>query len=99
MEPKRVPNGHQIGPKWLPGGLLELLGRLKASWSAPARALGASTLAFGAPKSTLERLLAAPRRIPRELSAIIGAKRVPKWTPGGCQNGVQNRVWLKMPKS
>ena len=40
---------------------------------------------LGPKKSTLDRLLAALRKIPRQFSAIIGAKRVPKWTPRGGQ--------------
>ena len=78
------------------------LGRLGGSW----RALGASWAVLktsgevlGRPWGHIRGVLSALRRIPTQLSAIIGANRVPKWTPGGGQNGVQNRVWLKMLKS
>ena len=71
-----------------PGGLLEAswrsLGGLKTAWSAKGglpRAYGAlldgSWGAIGAEKSTLERLLAAPREIPRQVTAILGAKKLP----------------------
>ena len=49
--------------------------------------------------SALDSLLGAPSTIPRQLSAIIGAKRLPKWAPGGAPKEVQNRIGLKMLKS
>ena len=55
------------------GGLPRAYGSLlDASWSA-----------VGTEKSSLERLLAAPRGIPRQVSAILGAKRLPKGRPKG----------------
>ena len=94
-EQKATQNGANMGlggdlgrSKICSGGLWPLGGLLEGSWKP-----------LGPTKSTLDRLLAALRKIPRQFSAIIGAKRAPKWTPGGGQNGVQNRVSLKMPKS
>ena len=43
--------------------------------------------ALGAEKGTLERLLAAPREIPRQVSAILAAKRLQK----GGQEGPKSR--------
>ena len=88
---------------WRPlGGLLEplkgLVGQVEASsglWDA----LGRLWDALGAEKSSLERLLAAPRGIPRQVSAILGAKRVPKGYPKVLQNEVQKQFELKMAKS
>ena len=81
------PLGGLLGPL---GGLLELLKRLGRprggfqglmgrSWTA----LGALLEASGAEKKTLERLLGAPRKFPRQVSAILGAKRLPKGSPRG----------------
>ena len=61
--------------------------------------LDASWGALGAEKSNLERLLAAPREIPRQVSAILGAKRLPKGSPKGAQNEVRKRFELKMYKA
>ena len=79
-----------------PGGLLEVswrsLGALRKAWSAKGglpvaygTLLDASWSDLGAEKSSLERLLAAPRGIPRQVSAILEAKRLPA-------KRVQNRV-------
>ena len=92
---KRKPKWCQHGSWRLPGAVQDLLRRPLSSW----RPLGMLLESCWLQKNTLDRLLEALGRIPRQLSAIIGTKRVPKWTPGGGQNGVQNRVWLKMPKS
>ena len=73
-----------------PGGLLEasgrFLGALKNAWSAKGglpvaygTLLDASWGALGTKKTSLERLLAAPRAIPRQVSAILGPKGIPKW--------------------
>ena len=40
IRPNGVQNGLQMGPKWLPRGLFELLGLLKASWSGLGAVLG-----------------------------------------------------------
>ena len=82
-----------------PGGLLEVswrsLGALRKAWSAKwglpvdyGRLLDASWSDLGAEKSCLERLLAAPRGIPRQVSAILEAKNLPKGFPKGGQNEV-----------
>ena len=75
-----------------PGSLLEAswgsLGALKKAWSAKGGlpgAYGALWVGFwgalGVEKSTLERVWAAPREIPRQVSAILGAKRLQKVGP------------------
>ena len=58
------------------------LGSLKKVWSAQVGLPGAcgsllerSWGLLGPKKSALERLLGGPRRIPRQVSAILGAKR------------------------
>ena len=86
IRPKGVQNGVQMGPKWLPGGLLEPLGLLEASWNPLGGLLERSWRAPGPKKTSLGRLLAAPRGIPREVSAILGAKRLPKRVPKRVQN-------------
>ena len=50
-------------------------------------------------KSALDSLLGAPRRVPRQFSAMIGAKSLPKWGPKWAQNGVQKRFGLKTLKT
>ena len=52
-----------------------------------------------AEKISLERLLAAPRGIPREVSAILGAKRLPKRVPRGFKIELKRRLELKMAKT
>ena len=74
-----------LGDSWGPlGGLLELLKRLGRQRGGFQGLLDASWGALGAKKSNLERLLAAPRGIPRQVSAILGpdreAKRVQETT-------------------
>ena len=78
------------------------LSRLGGSW----RALGASWAVLktsgevlGRPWGHIRGVLSALRGLPRQFSTIIGANRVTKWTPREGQNGVQNRVWLKMPQT
>ena len=53
----------------------------------------------GAEKTSLERLLGAPRGIPREISAVLKAKRLPKRSPGGSKIGSRRRLELKRAKS
>ena len=50
-------------------------------------------------QSALDSLLGAPRRVPRQISAITGAKELPKWGPEWAQNGVRKRLGLKMLKT
>ena len=57
-------------------GLCHLGGLLECSWSP-----------LGPPKSTLDRLLEALGRIPRQFSAIIRAKTVPNGPPEGVKTG------------
>ena len=96
MVPTWLPNG----PWRLLGGLLEAswrpLGALKKAWSAKGvlpvaygALLDASWSALGAEQSSLERLLAAPRGIPRQVSAILGAKKGPKRKAKRAQHRVQ----------
>ena len=47
----------------------------------------------------LERLLSAPRGIPRQVSAILQPKRLPKRSPGGSKIGSQIESGLKKAKS
>ena len=75
---------------------------LKEAWSAKGGLPGAygalldgSWGAIGAEKSTLERLLAAPREIPRQVSAILGAKRFPKEGPRGSKIETKRGLELK----
>ena len=58
--------------------------------------LEASWVALGAKKRSLERLLGAPRGIPREVSAILGAKRLPKGRPGGSKIESKRQLELKV---
>ena len=78
------------------------LGGLRKAWLAKEglpEAYGAlldgSWGALGAEKSTLERLLAAPREMPRQVSAILGAKRLPKGGPRGSKIEAKRRLELK----
>ena len=107
---KIVPKWHQHGcqmgsgspleASWESLGALKRLGRRRGGLpGAYGARLDASWDALGAEKSSLERLLAAPRGIPREVSAILGVKRLPKGCPKGAQNEVQKRLELKTAKS
>ena len=68
---------------WRPLGSL-----LERSWRPP-----------GPKKRSFERLLGAPRGISREVSAILGAKALPKESPGGSKMGSQIGSGLKKAKS
>ena len=83
-----------MGAKWLPGSLLEHLGLLELSCSSLEGLLGCFWTALR-PKKCLERLLAGPRGILSEVSAILGAKRLPK---KGWQIELERRLELKMAK-
>ena len=85
-----------------PGGLLEACWRsleaLKNAWSAKGELpvaygtlLDASWGAPGDEKGSLERL----RGIPRQVSAILGAKRFPKGRPRGSKIESKGRLELK----
>ena len=109
---KGLQNGSNMVPTWLPnrpwrplgaswgplGGLLELLKRLGRQRGGFQGLLDASWGALGAKKSTLERLLAAPRGIPRQVSAILGAKRLPKGRPRDSKIEAKRGLELKMAK-
>ena len=86
----------KIGPQRPLGPFLERLGLMDASWSGLGDLLERSWTALGPKKSPLDRLLAAPRGFPREVSAILRAKRLPKLSPGGSTIG---RLELKTAKS
>ena len=103
---KIVPKWSKYGCQMGPGGLLEAswrsLGALKKAWSAKGglpgaygALLDASWVALGAEKRSLERLLAAPRGIPRQVSAILGAKRLPKGRPRGSKIESKRQLELK----
>ena len=109
MAPKWGQHGCQMGPgglleaSWGPLGASWVpLRALKKAWLAKGWLPGAyGTLldgswgALGAKKSTLGRLLAAPREIPRQVSAILGAKRLPKGRPRGSKMESKRRLELK----
>ena len=95
-----------MAAKWALEASWRSLGILTKAWSAKGGLLGAYGMlldaswgALGAEKSSLEQLLAAPRGFPREVSAILGAKGVPKGGPKWVQNKVQKGFKLKMTKS
>ena len=86
-----------------PESILRPLGELlERSWQADGL-LGASWSALGSlrgrKKRSLERPLSAPRGISREVSAILGAKRLPKGSPGESKMGSQIGSGLKKAKS
>ena len=99
-------NGSEMEPTWLPNGPWRPLGgpwrspgALKKAWSAKGglpvaygTLLDASWGALAPEISSLERLLAAPRGIPREVSAILGAKRLPKGRPRGSKIEPKSRL-------
>ena len=100
MAPKWLQNGANLAAKWALeaswrplGGLLKplkRLGRPRVGFQGLnyGALLSSSWVALGAEKRNLERLLVAPREIPRQVSAILGG-------PKGSQkdaNRFQNRV-------
>ena len=95
-----------MGSQGSPGGLLGAswrpLGAIKKAWSAKGglpgaygALLDATWDALGAEQSSLKRLLAAPRGIPRQVSVILGAKRLPKGRPRGSKIESKRRLELK----
>ena len=93
--PNWVPNGVNMSPKCLPGGLLEHLRLLKASWSGLGGLLERSWAAQGPKTKSLDRFMAAPRRIMRPVSAILGAIRLPKRRSRGSKIESKTRSELK----
>ena len=59
--------------KWLPGGLLEPLGILKASWSGPGGLLGQPGRPLGRSWGGLGGLLGATGRVLGALEAVLEA--------------------------
>ena len=98
--PNRIQNGFKMAPKWLPPeGSWSPLGRLLAIdalilplFLQPGGLLERSWTHSGPIQSALERPLGAPRRISRQFSTILGAKRLPKWSPGGSQIESRSRL-------
>ena len=56
-------------------------------------------LPLGAEKSSLEPLLGGPRRISRQVSAILEVKRLPRGSPRGSKMGSKIESGLKVAKS
>ena len=95
LRPNAVPNRGKMNPKWLPGRLLEHLGLLEASWNALGGLMERSWRPPRPKQSARERLLAGPRRFPRQVSAILGANRHPKGRPRESQIESKRRLELK----
>ena len=103
MAPKCVQNGSPNGSKIDQKSILEPLRELlELSWQ-PGGLLGASWKPLGTlldpKKHCLERPLAGPRAPRRPVSAILGSKRLPKWSPKGSQIEPQKGFELKWLKS
>ena len=103
-------NDSKIAPKWLPKWLQNVsridpeaswraLGAVLAAWRPLGSVLDGSWRPPGPKKRSFERLLGAPRGISRQVSAILGAKRLPKRSPGGSKMGSQIESRLKKAKS
>ena len=105
VEPEWSPNEANMGPKWVQNGFkIDPWRPLGASWHPEGllerswRPLGTLLEGSKMEKSALERLLAAPRGIPREFSAILRAKRLPKRRPRGSKIESKRRLELQMAK-
>ena len=98
FEVLRGPRGVKNGPQRPLGPFLERLGLMEASWSGLGDLLERSGTALGPKKSPLDRLLAALRRGLRLVSAILGAKRLPKRRPRGSQMELKKHFELKNGK-
>ena len=106
MAPEWSPDGSKMVPKWLQmaswrplGHLLDMGAPFYALFCPPVSLLERSWGPPGPKKRSPERLLGAPRGIPRQVSAILGAKRLQKRSPGGSKMGSQIGSWLKKAKS
>ena len=76
----------------------EPLGRLLGGFLEPKIAETGSWRPPGPKKNYIDRLLAGPRGILREVSAILRAKRLPKRTPKGWQIELERRLEPKIAK-
>ena len=99
VEVPERPGVVKIGPRRHLGPILEPLQLLEASWSGLGGLLERSWTALGPKESALERLLAAPRGIPREVSTIMRAKRLAEGSLGGFTFGPRKRHEPKRAKS
>ena len=81
-----------------PGGVWEASWNVLACKGHPRTLLEASGSAPGSKKNYMERLLAGPRGILREVSAILGSKKPPKRRPKVCQIEFERQLELKMAK-
>ena len=97
--PKRPFLTSKMAPKWPPegswsplGSLLAIVALILPLFLPPGGLLERSWTPSGPIQSALERPLGAPRRISRQFSTILGAKRLPKWSPGGSQIGSRRRL-------
>ena len=100
--PKLFQNCAKMVAKWALEASWRLLGASKKAWSAQGGLPGAygsllncSWRLLGPKKSALEWLLVCPRRIPRQVSATWGAKRLPKWRPRGSRIESKRQLALK----
>ena len=96
-------NGFKIASKWLGswrhlGASLEPSWSILGCWDPLGRLLEGSWRPLGAKKSSCEPPRAVLRRPKGLVSAILEAKRLPKWSPGGSQIEVQKRSELKIAK-
>ena len=73
LRPNGAQNGGNIGPKWLPGGLLDLLGFLEASWSGLGGLLGRPGRPLGRSWSRLGCLLGGLGRVLGALEVVLEA--------------------------
>ena len=102
MAPKASPNGSEIVPKRLQnrsrsrlGGLLAMVPLFGPFFCTPFGLLERSWTPPGPIQSALERLSDAPRRVSRQVSAVLGSKRLPKRSPKGSQIEPRRRLILK----
>ena len=91
---KLLQNSSKMEPTWLPNEPWRpLRGLLEVSWSSEKGLVGQGWLLdrlSGPKKSAGDRLLGAPWLAPRQVSAISGAQRLPKWIPREIPNRAQN---------
>ena len=91
----------KLWSKWFPdgpGAILELPRSLLGPRGVTPNSLESSWGLLGPRKSALQRLLSAPKRFPRQVAAIIRAKKLPKWSPEGSQIKLERRLEPKSAK-